>query len=164
PLARAAAAVFVALALHQIGGRVLVHLTAAPLAAGEAALTAALLGLLRDDVMVAGNAIATEGHLLYVISDCLSLNLVMQGLLCCFAVARAFRPVWRWSELWSWALLICVMVAFNLVRLALVGWGPGLFNLLHEGPGRTLVELTGLALQLAIAGWAVRREMWGARR
>lgn len=164
PAARAAAAVFLALALHQIGGRVLVHLTAAPLSAGEAMLTAALLGLLREDVMLAGNAVATGGHLLYVVSDCLSLNLVLQGLLCCFVVARAFRPVWRWSELWSWALLAGAMVAFNLARLVAVGWGPGLYHLLHEGAGRTAVELAGLALTLAIAGWPVRREMRGGAR
>jgi hypothetical protein len=159
PLA-AASAVFLAVSIHEVWGRMLLAVLTPTLARVDAALASGVLGLFRDGVSRTGTVIDTgSGYTLVIIAACVSFKAFLQGLLCCFAFTRAVRSAWRWSELATWGVLAVCMVALNTVRLALSGLHLDIHRALHAGIGSTAFGLVVLVLALGVAAHGVRHEL-----
>ncbi len=163
PLA-AGAAVFLAVAVHEAWGRLLLTAVTPVWAPLDAALAAGLLGLFRDGVQRAGNVIDTGmGYEVVVVAACVAIKPMLQGLLACFAFTRAVRPAWQRTEPALWAAVVAGVVVINTVRLAVTSWSLEHHQRLHEGLGQSLVGLAVLAFSFGVAVYGTRHELFSRR-
>lgn len=160
----AAGALFVAICIYTVWGRLLLTALATPLGEADAALAVAVLGQFRDGVVRHANLIDTGADFrLAIVTNCLSLKAVMVATLACLAFTRSIRPAWHADELWAWAVLAVTAVGLNTVRLALCSIDLAWYDSLHNGAGRPIFNIVLLGAGLAAGAWCVRRELGFAR-
>jgi hypothetical protein len=154
----AAASIFLAIAINEFWGAFLLQLFAVPLFEIDAAMATAALALMNGGgAFRDGNIIHTGQNLaLVVATGCSSVAGMSAALLCWITVTRALRLQWKWSELPA-AIFVCVsVVLLNVLRMALMGFGPQWFSLVHGPIGANVFNVAILGMAAATAFYTAR--------
>lgn len=152
------ALLFLGLAITALWSSIGIHVLALPVTTLDARAVAAMLGVLRDDIVQTGNVVGqVDGHALIVLTACSSLDGLPKVLLGIAAVAAFFGPVDVRRLLWGGAGAVAVYFVANDVRLAFMTWSGEFYAAVHSPIGANLFDLFQTVLVLC-AGSAVSRQ------
>lgn len=140
---------FVALALCALWSSVGVKWAALPLTTAEASIVAALVSLLRDDVVQMGNVVGTADHSIVLMTACSTLEGLPKALLGVVAIAcTADRmPIRRHYA--AVAIVAVLYAAANIVRLMTMVWSQPMFEIAHGPIGANIFDAATTMLVLA---------------
>lgn len=164
---RSAAAIFLAVSIHEFLGGVVGNVLTEPLTRLDASAVTAILSLFLDGVTRVGNVVDNgRDFSLVVVAGCTSVSYVTFGLLTWVTITQAVRPGWRRSDLVMAGVVVMAMVALNQARLVIMGFGLEVYQALHFGMGSEALGFvtTVAAVAISIQGvWHEIRQR-GARR
>ncbi len=161
---KAAACVLLALSVHLIWAPALFQYFAVPLLRFDAQLVSGLYGLVRPDIAMTGTSFfAPDGHTITLAAACSSFNNMSMAVLCAVSVIMLVRNTWRRSDIGLILATSLAMLAFNVVRVGLIGWSKDYYAFWHDGAGKSLfaVAMTVVLLGVSYRG-AIRPEAGNA--
>jgi hypothetical protein len=156
---RTGALLILALGLSGLWSSQILRLVALPLVSVEAAAAAQLLMLFRDDIVLAGNVIASArdaSHSLIVMVACSSAEALPKALTAALAIACALGGLRRDQLAFGLLTLVLIGVVANVVRLAAMAWSGEMFALVHGPIGASVYDALQTGLVLAIGAWMSR--------
>lgn len=155
---RAGALLFLALAAVALWSSNGLKLLAVPVTSAEAWLTGQVIGLVRDDVVQAGNVVGVPGgHSLVILAACSALDGLPRVLIGAAAIALGLGG-WTARRL-ALSCLACAVVylCLNEGRLVLMAWSVPFYEMVHGPTGAGVFDLLQSLMALATAAVAVRR-------
>lgn len=155
--ARAGAALFVGLALTQLWAATILAWYTPEITAIEAKGVAAILSLLRDDIVQSANMVGQpDGHTLVILTACSALDALPRVLLGVVAVAAFMGQIdVRRCGFACMAAAAAVLVG-NQIRLALMTWSAALYETVHGASGANAFDLLQVGLVLGLGLLASR--------
>lgn len=157
---KAAAFVLLALAVHLVWAPAAFQYFAVPLLRLDALLVSGLYGLVRPDIVMTGTSFsAPDGHTITLAAACSSFNNMSMAVLCAVSVIMLVRNSWRRSDVALILATSLAMLAFNVVRVGLIGWSKAYHAFWHDGIGDSIFALAMTAVLLTVSyRGAIRRE------
>lgn len=155
--ARAGAALFLGLALTALWSATILAWYVAGMTAMEARCVAALLSVLRDDIVQSVNVVGRpDGHQLVILAACSAFDALPRTLLGIGAVAAFMGPLdARRCGIVCAAAAVAVF-AGNQIRLLLMTWSAPMYELVHGREGANIYDLLQVALVLVFGLLASR--------
>ena len=158
---RAAAAIYLAIASHQLWGRLFFAAVSPELVKLDAAMVGEAVTLVIKGATWRDNIITVpSGHAIAVLEGCSSFSNVSASLLAWVALAKLERVNWVRRDLWVALAAILAQVGFNVARMYLMAQSLPLYLYWHEGTGAQIYVVTASALAVLIAVFGTR---WAAR-
>jgi len=155
--ARVGAALFLGLAMASLWSATILAWYTTAIATIEARSVAALLSLLRDDIVQTANVVGRpDGHTLVILAACSAFDALPRALLGVVAVAAFMGPLdVRRCAIACAAATVIVFVG-NQLRLLLMTWSAPLYETVHGSVGANVFDLLQIALVLALGLMASR--------
>lgn len=152
---RVGAALFVALAASQLWSSILLKWLAGPVTLAEGSLLAAVVSLLRADIVQFGNVIGDPaGHSLVLMTRCTTSDALPAALVALAAIACLLGAPDR-GRMMAAAVVLAVAVAItNLIRLSLMAWSADAYELVHGPIGANIYDGLHAGLVIALGHWA----------
>ena len=159
---KAAAAVLLALAAHQLWSRMVFAATAPLLVNIDAALVGEAITHTIAGSTWHDNIIATsQNHAIAVGGPCSSFNNISLALLAWISLTKLERPEWARRDLVVAGLTIGAQVALNVTRLYIMALSYGLYIYWHDGAGAQIYAATASAACVLISVFGAR---WAASK
>ncbi|HEY8616926.1 hypothetical protein [Phenylobacterium sp.] len=134
--ARAAGAVLLALAGHQLWSKVLFAAIGPEIVKVDATLVGWATQLFVPGATWTGNIIATSSTFSIVVEEgCSSFSNVSLALLCYVSVSRLERAEWRRGDLWVICLICAVQILLNVGRIFAMAQSYSSYLFWHDGAG-----------------------------
>lgn len=155
--ARLGAALFLGLALTSLWSATILAWYTSAITAIEARCVAALISLLRDDIVQTANVVGRpDGHTLVILTACSAFDVLPRTLLGIVAVASFMGPLdVRRCGIACVAATVTVL-AGNQIRLLLMAWSAPLYEIVHGPVGANVYDLLQVALVLVLGLMASR--------
>ena len=154
---RAAALLFLALALCALWSSVVLKALAVPVTQAEAFLVGQLVALVRPDIVQSGNVIGNpETHSLILMTACTTANGLPLALLALVAVTRLLGGSdWRRMPMAAAGLAFLYGMS-NIVRLAIMSLSGDAYAITHGPIGANIFDGLLTLGVLTLGGWASR--------
>lgn len=134
--ARAAGAIMLALATHQLWSKVLFAALGPEIVKIDATLVGFATKIFVPGATWTGNIISTTPTFSIVVEEgCSSFSNVSLALLCYMAVSRLERAEWRRGDLWVVGAICAVQILLNAGRIFVMAQSYPLFEFWHNGAG-----------------------------
>lgn len=161
PAVRAAAAIALALAAHELWSRLVFAVLSPELVQVDAALVGSAVKATIAGATWRGNLISTgHGHVIAIADACSSFANVSSALLVWVAVTKLERLEWRRRDLLVGAAAVAGQVLLNAGRIYLMALSWPLFLYWHDGPGAQIYVVAASVSSVLIAAAGAR---WAAR-
>ena len=168
PEGRGAAVVLLAIASHQLWGRLLFSAISAEAVRGDAALVGSALSWAIKGVRWRANIITMPGGFsIEVLEGCSSFTNVSAALLAWVAFAKLERLAWTPRDAWVGLAAAAMQVALNVARLCLIAQSLPMFDYWHDGQGAQIYAAVASAAAVLIAVIGTRwagGTRWAERR
>ena len=158
---RAAASLVLAIASHQLWGRILFNVVSPELLRLDAAMVGQAVGLVVKGVSWRGDVVTMPGGFaVAVLEGCASFSNVSAAVLAGVAFSRLERPGWVARDAWVGLATASAQVMLNVARLCLIAQSADMYRYWHDGAGAQLYAATASSAAVLIAVFGTR---WAAR-
>ncbi|WP_165842963.1 archaeosortase/exosortase family protein [Phenylobacterium deserti] len=155
--ARAAGAVMLALAVHQLWSKILFAAVGPEIVKVDATLVGWATQLFVPGATWTGNIITTSPTFSIVVEEgCSSFSNVSLALLCYMSVSRLERPEWRQGDLWVIGATCAVQILLNVARIFAMAQSYPLFQFWHDGAGAGIYAAAAAACAVLISAVGTR--------
>lgn len=155
---RVGAVLFVALAASQLWSSILLKWLAGPIALAEGSLLAALLRLVRPDIVQYGNVIGNPAdHSLVLMTRCTTTDALPAALVALAAVTCLLGAPDRGRLMRAGLVLAVAVTVANLVRLSMMAWSADMYELVHGPIGANIYDGLQAGLVIGLGNWASSR-------
>jgi exosortase/archaeosortase family protein len=149
---RAAGAVLLAIASHQLWSGVVFNVLSPEFVKFDAALVGRLVTWTVRGAAQHDNIITVPGgHGIAVLEGCSSFSNVSTSLLAWVALSKLARATWRWRDLAVAGAVVMTQLGLNIGRMYLLAQSQGMFTYWHDGTGAQIYAAVGSAIAVLIS-------------